>query len=265
MGPLSVWQGLGVGWAMGSNVSTIVVESRSLVREALKSLMANTSYRVVCGVGYIAELAATAVSDERKLVILGARSADNAVTDADEVRKLWPHSKIVLLYEQASEADLQKLLQSEINGCVPLFVSSDILIGTLDTVVERDVHVVIACHAESRIRPARQHKSRQSDVKITDLQPETCEYKAMPDGSRDVRHLSAMRQHLKLSEREGQVLKGLVKGHPNKVIAREWDIAKSTVKVHMKSILRKIGVGNRTQAAIWARESGYAAADEKAI
>ena len=49
-----------------------------------------------------------------------------------------------------------------------------------------------------------------------------------------------------------------MKGHANKVIARTCDIAEATVKVHMKSILRKIRVDNRTQAAIWAMENGYA-------
>ena len=38
----------------------------------------------------------------------------------------------------------------------------------------------------------------------------------------------------------------------NKVIARKIDIAEATVKVHIKAILRKIRVQNRTQAAIWA-------------
>ena len=53
-----------------------------------------------------------------------------------------------------------------------------------------------------------------------------------------------------------------MKGHANKVIARTCDITEATVKVHMKSILRKIRVDNRTQAAIWAMENGYAAAFE---
>jgi two-component system nitrate/nitrite response regulator NarL len=55
------------------------------------------------------------------------------------------------------------------------------------------------------------------------------------------------------------MLEGLVKGHPNKVIARTCDIAEATVKVHIKAILRKIRVENRTQAAIWAMSNGYAA------
>jgi two-component system nitrate/nitrite response regulator NarL len=39
---------------------------------------------------------------------------------------------------------------------------------------------------------------------------------------------------------------------PNKVIASALTITESTVQVHLKSILRKLGVTNRTQAAIWA-------------
>src|SRR6185436_13896454 len=62
-----------------------------------------------------------------------------------------------------------------------------------------------------------------------------------------------------LSEREEQVLRDLVKGLPNKMIARKRDIAEATVKVHLKSILRKIRMANRTQAAIWALENGYGA------
>ena len=60
-----------------------------------------------------------------------------------------------------------------------------------------------------------------------------------------------------LSEREIQILDGLVKGYANKVIGRRCNISEATVKVHMKSILRKIRVCNRTQAAIWALEHGY--------
>jgi len=62
-----------------------------------------------------------------------------------------------------------------------------------------------------------------------------------------------------LSEREEQILRDLVKGLSNKLIARKLDIAEATVKVHMKSILRKIRMANRTQAAIWAVENGYGA------
>jgi two-component system nitrate/nitrite response regulator NarL len=61
----------------------------------------------------------------------------------------------------------------------------------------------------------------------------------------------------RLSERETQIIDGLVKGHPNKMIARKCGIAEATVKAHVKSILRKIQATNRTQAAVWALGQGY--------
>jgi two-component system nitrate/nitrite response regulator NarL len=56
-----------------------------------------------------------------------------------------------------------------------------------------------------------------------------------------------------LSRREMLILHMLTLGASNKVIARNLVITESTVKVHMKAILRKLRLQNRTQAAIWAR------------
>jgi DNA-binding NarL/FixJ family response regulator len=54
-----------------------------------------------------------------------------------------------------------------------------------------------------------------------------------------------------LSPRERSILQCLIEGDSNKCIARKIDIAEATVKVHVKAILRKIRVQNRTQAAVW--------------
>jgi len=55
-----------------------------------------------------------------------------------------------------------------------------------------------------------------------------------------------------LSGRESQILDCLKMGFANKVIARKLGMAEATVKVHIKGVLRKINVDNRTQVAIWA-------------
>jgi two-component system nitrate/nitrite response regulator NarL len=60
-----------------------------------------------------------------------------------------------------------------------------------------------------------------------------------------------------LSARENDILRCLVGGNSNKAIARQLEITESTVKVHMKSLLRKINATNRTQAAIWGMEAGF--------
>ena len=58
----------------------------------------------------------------------------------------------------------------------------------------------------------------------------------------------------KLSNREAEILRCLMLGEPNKVIAKKLALTEATIKVHVKAILRKIGAANRTQAAMWATE-----------
>lgn len=60
-----------------------------------------------------------------------------------------------------------------------------------------------------------------------------------------------------LSAREIEILSCLAHGHANKRIARELNITEATVKVHVKAILRKLHLTNRTQAAIWAVQNGF--------
>lgn len=60
----------------------------------------------------------------------------------------------------------------------------------------------------------------------------------------------------KLTPRELQVLKGLTEGKSNKEIARDLDLQEPTIKLHVKTLYRKVGAANRTQAALIAREAG---------
>ena len=57
-----------------------------------------------------------------------------------------------------------------------------------------------------------------------------------------------------LSQREIQVLRLASQGLANKQIGRSLGIAERTVKVHLGNIFRRIGVSDRTSAALWARE-----------
>jgi DNA-binding NarL/FixJ family response regulator len=59
-----------------------------------------------------------------------------------------------------------------------------------------------------------------------------------------------------LSPRETEVLQLVGRGLPNKRIARELGISEKTVKAHMTQIFQRIGVTDRTQAALWAKERG---------
>jgi two-component system nitrate/nitrite response regulator NarL len=63
---------------------------------------------------------------------------------------------------------------------------------------------------------------------------------------------AAKRNHPGLSTRQVAILHALVDGTPNKVIAQQLNVSEATVKLHVKAVLRKINVRNRTQAAVWA-------------
>ena len=251
---------------MESRLATIVVESRLLIREALKSLLSKHSYHVVFDVASTVDIGDATISEEPKLVILGAQSVDNTLTEAAGIRKLWPDSKIILLFEHVSPTDFQKLLTSQIDGCVPLLASSDTLIGTLNMILIGGIRVMVVADANHpMIQPAQPDKSHQSEIKVEEFQSDGAEHEDVSVSIGAMQHAQpsvTLRNHPGLSGREAQILNSLVKGHANKVIARTCDISEATVKVHMKSILRKIRVRNRTQAAIWATEHGYGAAFE---
>ena len=61
-----------------------------------------------------------------------------------------------------------------------------------------------------------------------------------------------------LTTREGEVLREMAKGLKNKQIAEALDISYETVKEHVQHTLHKIGVSDRTQAALWAVRNGLA-------
>ena len=60
-----------------------------------------------------------------------------------------------------------------------------------------------------------------------------------------------------LTPRERETLSWLAQGASNKQIAREMDVAESTIKVHVQNILRKLNLHSRVQAAVYAVENGF--------
>jgi two-component system, NarL family, nitrate/nitrite response regulator NarL len=233
-------------------IDTIVIEPRSLVREALVSLLASHSYKIVGGVASTADIEnSSLVADAPGLVILGPLPADEAASAAGGIRKLWPDTKIILLFDRASPADFQTLLASEIDGCIPLFASPNTLVGTLQQIIAADLRIlVLKTETSSMACPTGRQEGDELGLTPNNL--------ARSDAAENGATVSRRIPH-GLSEREEEILKGVVRGHSNKMIARTCGVTDATIKVHMKSILRKIRVANRTQAAIWALEQGYGA------
>ena len=80
--------------------------------------------------------------------------------------------------------------------------------------------------------------------------------------ARLMREVQAPQSPEKLTERETDVLRLLAQGRANKEIALELGIGEKTVKTHVSSILAKLGVPSRTQAALYAVRIGLVSASQ---
>ncbi|SDC03633.1 two component transcriptional regulator, LuxR family [Geodermatophilus telluris] len=73
-----------------------------------------------------------------------------------------------------------------------------------------------------------------------------------------------LRQAAALTEREAEVLRALAEGLSNAEIAGRVWLSPETVKTHVKAILGKLGVRDRTQAVVWAYRTGFVGPDDEA-
>lgn len=71
-----------------------------------------------------------------------------------------------------------------------------------------------------------------------------------------VEHRQLLPLEAQLTPREREVLGCIAEGLSNKLIARRLGIAEKTVKAHITNVFLRIGVSDRTQAALWARDNG---------
>jgi len=125
-------------------------------------------------------------------------------------------------------------------------IAPDVLVKSLELVLLGGVVI-----PQGFTKPLKDRAQRQPDTVPAVQVPKTALAGGQPESTRGAAQTDDL---ARLSNREQMILMQLMQGASNKDIARELDIAESTVKVHVKSLLRKIRVANRTQAATWGRD-----------
>jgi len=201
------------------------------------------------------------------LVILLVETLQDAAPEAGLCRREWPDTRIVVLYDRCGLHDV-RTLSSYANALLPTCISQETLLHALDLLAQEEGDIAFLLEARSTVT----NSGRSDAAREAALEPP----KGNPSGNRGngqdgndhskLRAIAAATVNPKpgiipkLSQREIAILDGLVHGFRNKEIARTCGIAELTVKVHMKSILRKLQVVNRTQAAVWALENSEAIA-----
>ena len=214
---------------MRENIAIAIINRNEIEGEGLKRILVDCQFKVVDVCRDLRSLVQVGRDrSETLLVIVTAPSDSASIEMCRQIHTELEGAKILLLAQSCASAQVAEAFREGADG----YVSKDTSCASLVQMI----HLV-----------ALGEKIIPSQV-VFDL----AEVRSDPrwvDGDNRV-------DKAKISEREIEILRGLVNGEPNKVISRRLGIREATVKVHIKSILRKLHVANRTQAAIWALSRG---------
>jgi two-component system, NarL family, nitrate/nitrite response regulator NarL len=221
------------------SIVCVVVHPSRMVREGLASILASSPFDPACMASSMADVPSTiADAGEQVLVLIGVREGGDLVHDMGAAKASFPDAHVVVVGDANRRDLIAAALESGASSFVDENVPTSSLIKELELVVQGEPVIAV-----SIVKRLLRHFSSPPSEKVVaapvvdDPPPET-------EGQ--------IEEKSQLSGREAAILHGLVQGASNKVIAFQLKITEATVKVHVKAILRKIRVKNRTQAAIWA-------------
>ena len=224
-------------------IRVLVVDDHTLFRRGLISLLAGDArFAVVAEAGDAGEAHRRAGEVQPDVILLDNHlPGENGVDALTGLREAAPLAQVLMLTVSEDERDLAAALRSGARGYLLKTVDSDVLAAA----------IVRAMAGESVISPEMTSKLVSA---FRSLHGETRH--PLPDHEPDPDPIHS------LSPREREILAHIAQGASNKEIARALDIAETTVKIHVQHILRKLNLGSRVQAAVYA--AGRAPASDAA-
>lgn len=229
--------------------TTLIVESNMLIREGIARILAETPYNVLASCTQFGDLHEDLFpQEEDALLILGTSNGQMDFTSSVKTVKTHrPSAKIVLLVEAYDLAQVQAAYRAGVDAYLLKTISCQALVKSLDLVLLGEkVFPAAVLALASEAGQQVQH------VQLSIVPSRDGQQQGTDQDRPVVTTVMDQLQLERLSSRETVILRCLMDGESNKLIARKFDIAEATVKVHVKAILRKIRAKNRTQAAIWA-------------
>jgi two-component system nitrate/nitrite response regulator NarL len=223
--------------------ATVLIGKNILVREDIARILRAKQFRILASVSSVDELPSTLQSLQLLFLIVQAGDDfDLAVEHIGLMRDQHPGGRIAIVANHYRPAELALAFRAGASGYFVNVNSCDAFIKSIELVAM----------GETVFPPA--FLSFALDTKSDHIGKA-----ARPDENERAIFVTTedtFAPQLSLSPREKSILRCLIEGDSNKIIARKIDIAEATVKVHVKAIFRKMGVQNRTQAAIWAMNNG---------
>jgi two-component system, NarL family, nitrate/nitrite response regulator NarL len=240
--------------------AAVVVDENCLFREGLIRILSTRRFRVVAALREVGEFKMLSLKSSSVVLVLTGIAS---VRDVKLIKQAHPLARVMVLGESCDLNEVLTIFRAGADSYVLKTITPEALMKSLDllmlgqTVVPSSIlstvladgggeiglpYEIRAAHAPIAAEPA----PRPTAIKKAEMS-EACD--AMSASELDLLERALPPR---LSNRETAVLACLTEGQSNKRIARKFGVTESTVKVHIKAILRKIRVNNRTQAAIWA-------------
>lgn len=206
-------------------ISLMIVDDQEVIRLGLRQLLAGTEFQIVDEAATASEALTKAVATKAEVLLLDVR-----LPESDGLNLL---ARIKL-----DRPELPVLLFSAYEN--PNFVARAVALGAAGYVMKGAEKEALTTALSAATR-GEMVWTREELRKVTGAL-------ALPRSNFDI--------EAPLTRRESEVLRFLAQGRTNKQIAEDLQISYETVKEHVQHVLRKIGVNDRTQAAIWAVRSG---------
>jgi two-component system NarL family response regulator len=199
-------------------IKIMVIDDQAVVRQGFVALINTVSDMAVVAEGTNGRQAIELYRLHRPdVTLMDLRMPELGGVEAiTAIRKEFPDARLIVLTTYDGDEDIYRSLQAGAQG----YLLKDMFFEELEEAIRK-------VHGGSRRIPAQ-----------------VAERLAERMGSSD------------LTGRETEVLEEIVAGHSNKVIATRLNISEATVKSHINSILSKLGVSDRTQAATTALQRG---------
>lgn len=217
------------------SIRAVIISKNVLICMGIKYILEASCFEATRAVPDVETIANDYSDVKHNLFIIdGNNPADRVIDGVTYLRENYPKARIVMIADSYDLGFVQLGRRAGVNGFCLSGSNREVLITSLELVM-LGADVLPAALTVSLLSGTDAH--------------------AVPkplDGHVNAEERSEDPRAKNLSARESEVLSHLVEGQANKVIARKLDVTEGTIKVHIKTILKKIGVANRTQAAIWA-------------
>jgi len=229
--------------------ATAIIGRGGLLREGLARILSAGGFKVAGSASRVSELVQCSSEPDAPLLLIidAGEDLEAALKEIELVKQEHPTARVAVLAGSDLNRDLVSLLRAGAHACFARKTTPEVFLKSLELVMlgesllpQAALPFVLGREDEAGRGTRRRLDDEPPADNVTGVHSN-----GIPAGPkrRGAPHLSAQ---------EKRVLCYLIEGCSNKVIARKLEIAEATTKVHVKAIIRKIGVTNRTQAAMWA-------------